>query len=422
MFVLPPDFWTHFFENYWDKRPILIKQPFASTIGSWDEVLAGLRNAREHFRSSNPGTQTRLYTEDGFSPDKTELKNYLPNSNNLSVDDFFEITSQKLWGQRFAIILNNFQVSSEPLWYRTRAFMAPIIKRYPILSSDAVLFIGNYEKTPLGIHSDELSVFLFVIKGRKKIYLWPEDYFRDQFDERRDLDFELLRKDAISLEGEVGDLLFWPNSYWHVGESVGGSSISLSLGLTPLHPDEEIWADLKSKMDEIVYKAFDSESAENWTGVSNGNEGLTKVLDLAGNAMRRARRDPNFGLNLEGDRLNRVTSGSFKRVPPPLPWKTLSDDEVVQGCPAYPIKWLVDASHQLVCSANGHSFTIPADPGVIRMLKRLNGGEPHLVRDLLKYYVGTSKANGLEFVATADGIREVLSKLYSLRGISSPGG
>src|SRR6185503_17197565 len=84
--------------------------------------------------------------------------------------------------------------------------------------------------------------------------------------------------------------------------------------------------------------------------------------------------------------------------------------------------WLVDASHQLVCSANGHSFTIPADPRVIRMLKRLNTGEPLLVSDLIKKYVGTSKSNGLEFVATPDGIREVLSKLYSLRGISSPQG
>jgi len=113
-----------------------------------------------------------------------------------------------------------------------------------------------------------------------------------------------------------------------------------------------------------------------------------------------------------------LTGGSFKKVPPPLPWKTLGDAEVVKGCPAYPIVWVRTADQHLICSANGHSFTIPADPRVIRMLEQLNSGEALLVRNLIKKYVGTSRSHGVEFVATSDGIREVLSKLYSLRGIS----
>jgi 50S ribosomal protein L16 3-hydroxylase len=421
MFVLPSDFWSHFIEHYWDKRPFVIKQPFASPIANSEDIMSGLKNARDRFRATDPETRTRFYTEDGFRSENIQLKDYLPDTTDLSVAEYFQQTNQKLGGRGFVVIVNDFQMHSARIWYRTREFLRELVTRMPMLTADAVLFLGNYEKTPLGIHADEYTIFLFVVDGRKKIYLWPEQYFRDRFDERRDLDFQILRKDAITLEGEVGDVLFWPSSYWHVGESVGGLSVTLSLGLMPVDPGQQVWDHLRSNMDAIVGNALYPDGASGYlTEASNRQETISKVFKLATNVLRNTGRDPNFGMNLEGALLNRLTGGGFKKLPPPLPLKTLSDGDFVRGCPAYPIVWVPTADQHIVCSANGHSFTIPADSQVIKMLDQLNGGEALLVRDLIEKYAGTREWDGVEFVANPEGIRAVLSKLYSLRGLTNP--
>jgi len=36
---------------------------------------------------------------------------------------------------------------------------------------------------------------------------------------------------ATTLEGTAGDLIYWPSSYWHIGEPVGGFSITLNVGM-----------------------------------------------------------------------------------------------------------------------------------------------------------------------------------------------
>ena len=76
----------------------------------------------------------------------------------------------------------------------------------------------------------------------------------------------------------------------------------------------------------------------------------------------------------------------------------------------------------MVCSANGHSFTIPADPRIIKLQAQLNSGASVSVGELIAKYTGVTQSEGVEFIASAEGIRTVLSKLYSLRAISAQTG
>src|SRR6185436_729100 len=46
---------------------------------------------------------------------------------------------------------------------------------------------------------------------------------------------------SVVLQGKPGDVIYWPSSYWHVGEDAGGLSVAISLAL---FMEAEPWTDV----------------------------------------------------------------------------------------------------------------------------------------------------------------------------------
>lgn len=420
-FVLPSDFWSHFVAHRWGKSPLVIKKPFAKSLATAQEVFLAIRHATDQFRASDSNVRIRFYMEDGFS---LQPAPYLPDSSDHSATDYAARVTRKLSGQCFGLILNGFQAYDVELWRRVREFLRGLLTEISIQPMvEGVLFFGNYDKTPRGIHKDPVDIFLFVIEGRKKMYLWPEESFPDgDHDARLDSDFAILRRDALILEGEPGDVIYWPSSYWHVGEAVGGLSLSLSLALKPLQPASEILDHLKQYIEEFVNGSLDGVNFPTTPKqLEESAEMISKFTKLGIKALQKASRDSDFAQAIQVSWLDRLTGSGSDPVPPPLPWKELADDAIVQGSLEYPILWIPVANHQLACSANGHAFTIPADPKIIELLERLNKGEVVQVKNLIQEHTGVTRSDGAEFSTLPEGIRTVLSKLYSLRAISEKG-
>jgi len=416
-FVLPSDFWTHFVAHRWGKSPFVIKKPFARSLATAQEVFLAIRHASDRFRASDSNVRIRFYMEDGFS---LRPEPYLPDSSDCSAADYAARVTGKLSGLCFGLILNGFQAYDAELWRRMREFLRGLLTEISIQPMvEGVLFFGNYDKTPRGIHKDPVDIFLFVIEGRKKMYLWPEPFFQGGDDARLHSDFAILRRDALVLEGEPGDVIYWPSGYWHVGEAVGGLSVSLSLALKPLEPASEILDHLKQYMEEFVNASLDrGHFPTTPKQVEESAEMISKVTKLSIKALQKASRDLDFAQAIQVSWLDRLTGSGSDPVPAPLPLKAFAKDAVVQGSPEHPILWLPVANHQLACSANGHAFTIPADPKIIELLERLNSGEVVQVKSLIEEHTGVTKCDSVEFNTLPEGIRTVLSKLYSLRAIS----
>jgi hypothetical protein len=91
---------------------------------------------------------------------------------------------------------------------------------------------------------------------------------------------------------------------------------------------------------------------------------------------------------------------------------------VVRGHPEYPIRWLPTGTGEILCSANGHAFTMAAHPKILTLLGRLNGGAPCRVRDLLREYAGTARKGGRRALPSVE-IRTLLAKLASLRALTT---
>ncbi len=417
-FVLPSDFWSNFVAHRWGKSPLVIKKPFDRSLATAQQVFLAIRHAAEQFRATDSNVRIRFYLEDGFSEQPAP---YLPDASDHSVADYAAKVSEKLSGRCFGLILNGFQAYDVELWRRVREFLRGLLTEISIQPMvEGVLFFGNYDKTPRGIHKDPVDIFLFVIEGRKKMYLWPEAFFQGGEDDARlQSDFAILRRDALILEGEPGDVIYWPSSYWHVGEAVGGLSLSLSLALKPLQPASEILDHLKQYLEESVNASIDEGNfPTNPKQLEESAEMISRVTTLSIKALQKASRDPDFAQAIQVSWLDRLTGSGSDPVPPPLPLKALAENTVVQGCPEYPILWIPVANHHLACSANGHAFTIPADPKIIELLERLNRGEAVRVQSLIEEHTGVTKCEGVEFNTLPEGIHTVLSKLHSLRAIS----
>src|SRR6185503_14369552 len=141
------------------------------------------------------------------------------------------------------------------------------------------------------------------------------------------------------------------------------------------------------------------------------------VVGLIAGALDEASENRDLERSLKLSELNRRSSFGWTEKPLPLPWKTLMENEKVRVDPQYPILWLHDENQEIIVSANGHSFCIPADPRIVSLIERLNSGVALSVKSLIDEYAGTTQSGNVEYEAEPDGIRTLLEKLYSLHAI-----
>lgn len=409
--TLSPELWSHFVEHHWDKRPLLLKRPLDVPLVSGAEAFLGLVEASDRFRAGARKLPLQFYEERGFLLTGPRLDKYLPEASDATVTGYAERVTRMLGGQRFAFVLNgNVFAHEAAAWRRARRFLRGLFREIPMQSSYCAVFFGNYEGTPFGVHKDDKSNFQFVIEGKKRMHLWPEEVVRsepglqDAFDYRRFLDR------AITLEGGPGDVLFWPASYWHIGESVEGLSLSVTVGLRPFAAGSaDVWQHIARKIEARLGELPAVE----------GEDPTTAVIALAEDVLRQAGGDPDLATALKIASLERRSNHGSVDAPPLRPARPLTDDDLVRGSPEDPILWLpAEEEGHAICSANGHSFVIPAAPGVLCLLSRLNAGEVMSVRGWADAHAGTTQVEGIDFEVTREGVRALLEKLYRLRAIT----
>ena len=265
---------------------------------------------------------------------------------------------------------------------------------------------------------------MFVVQGRKRLRLWPAQYFRDRPEIAHSVDYEPYLDDAITLEGEPGDILYWPSGYWHIGESTGGLSLGLSVALFMNSWPSPAILDHASRMFEehLSTSALPYSCKLHPRRVQECSRTITQAIKSATAAVGEVSRDPEFARALKISLLNRATSFGFATVPPPLPWRKLEDETIVRGKPGYPVVWIENTQDEIICSANGHAFSILAHPNILKLLELLNGGKAQRVRDLIEQYAGTILMDGAVFVASPEEIRSFIEKLFSLRALVKGGG
>jgi 50S ribosomal protein L16 3-hydroxylase len=409
-------FWDVFVREHWEQRPGVFRTVFSPALISPRQAFDGAIEACTRWREGQPAL-LRFFIENALV--QSSLDKYLPVRADAGFDRYAERMTPKLRGQGFALVVNGFSYYDFPLFVRARSFLRGLYERVGIPgdATDLDLFVGNYRHTPFGIHTDTASNFSVVFQGRKRFLLWPGPILQGRRDTFHSVDFEEVRAQAIVLEAEAGDVVYWPSSYWHIAESDGSLSGVLNIALY-LGDFGKRFVD--SAESPTTSKASASpEPTLPWDSHPSGAAILPEQLERA----IRSESDPR---SREASRrqavsrawLKRITAYNFFRsMPPVAPHRPLKPDDCVQVDAEFPIVvWVDDA--RLVCAAHGHTIEVPAVPRVRELIERLNSGAPSTIRELIERATGSARVGELAIDVRSEDILLLLENLLAMRAIS----
>jgi ribosomal protein L16 Arg81 hydroxylase len=228
-------FWTRFAKKEWEKRPLILKHPFATPLITTSQLFSAMIAAREELGRCEK-RHLRFFVDDEIH--FAHVKRHLPRPADRSLHAYRKRITESVRGARFGLVVVDYPSFDAELCKRVRKFLRPLRELIDSgVKSKTLLFMGDYERTPVGIHQDPHGTFVFVIEGRKRFRAWPGDYFPDAEKTTGRLRYRQFLADAVTLEGAAGDLIYWPSSYWHIGEPVGGFSVTLNVGVFGAVPE-----------------------------------------------------------------------------------------------------------------------------------------------------------------------------------------
>jgi hypothetical protein len=240
-FSLDPQFWDRFVADHWNRRPGVFRDVLREPVLSDRELMLGLRR-----RASALASQLAYGNDERWGVDMRyyvghrmvlppEYARFAPTGDRL--EDYLRDAGAGLApSEPLGIFAQHFHLAFPPLWPRLRALVDPLVERVGIPASglESAVFCGAYCQSPFGIHRDiGNAVLTFGVVGRKRMLLWPPEYFRDRPDALfAHPNAKLYANDAVELEIGPRDMLYWPADWYHTGHNVDRAPhATLSVGL-----------------------------------------------------------------------------------------------------------------------------------------------------------------------------------------------
>lgn len=401
-FSLDKAFWRAFTRTYWNRRPTVIRAPFPMPIVTPAEVFRGVVATRR--RLGEPRDDLELMI--GGRRIVLDLNRWLPEATDVSLQGYQARLKRAGTAGELAMLVNDFQQELGWTFYsRLRQFLQGLYEFTGVPpQAELDLFLGNYRRTPLGVHRDEADVFCFVVDGKKKFRLWPGEVFRSSSRRYGPAPYGNYLKESVCLEGEPGDILYWPPSYWHVAESDGRLGSSLTLAL---YHGYSIFVALIKSMGE-------------WNREIGGDERdpigslpfskLRMSAEMASIAQRAEGRPGRLTERLMRSWMERITSYGFRRIPRARGRAALRIGRGVRANPISPIlHWRCNGD--LVIAANGRSMAVAYNREIVRMLGRVSRGTICKITDQLN--AGRRKSQR----ASRQGLRQALKFLLEERAL-----
>jgi 50S ribosomal protein L16 3-hydroxylase len=415
--MLSRNFWSCFKDRYWEKEPGLFSQLFEKPLISPSEAFDAAVCASGLYRERDDNVAIRFYIEEGEIA--SALSKYLPRPSDGSLANYARRISRQINHRRFGFVLGEIQMYRVSIWQSLRDFLHDFYTHtgIPLQPAGATLFIGDYKKTPFGVHRGTSGNFKFIVDGRKRMRLWPSTHFRN--DPRGDhfLNYERDLKASTALTGGPGDVIYWPSDSWHSGENRRGVSTSISLALF-VEDRLSVQQEVLNEAVRYTQQKLDARGpTHSFAGDGSDTRRIRPLIKKTGKIFAKITEDPALEEVVVARYLNRITALGFTAVPPPAKADKLKSDSFIRLDPAYPVKWVRHSDQEIICSANGHSFLISAHPSVPRLFQLLNRGDRHRVGDLVDRYAGICQTDEYRFEAKRKDISDVLTKLLSLRAI-----
>ncbi|MCP3097349.1 cupin [Myxococcus sp. K15C18031901] len=421
--------WDVFVRRYWNRKPVLYRQPAEAPFTFEAIFEAATEASRPHLEDGSAPQARSDVTVTVEKMKQHVLAPWLPRAEDGGFDGYDARLAPLLDGRRYALILSRLHASAFGLWDQERDFFSGLWRRVglPLTGGITTLFHGNYEHSPVGVHLDRFTTFLFALRGRKRMRFWKKRPWKE--DVSTVLDYAPYLASSFAAEVEPGDILYWPSTYYHVGESVGAQvTTSLNIGIPitehrPLYSVQDVMGAGPSRARAPRPPRRPAPMLTRGALTRDGrlSASLPAAFTEALSALRDASHPREARLNIQAAWLKRASAGGFEPVPPHAPAGRLGDEALVRVAPGVSILFEQRGPRDWSCAANGHVWHgSGGGKALARFFSMLNTGHEAQVGTLLEAFRAERKTrrDDTHLAATREGMRSVLEKLQACRAIA----
>lgn len=378
--------WERFAETYWNRRPVLYKS-VATAPFEVGEVFAATASACAPVpgRAMPSGVQLTVEREQ-----RRVGGGLLPTASDRDFDGYQRRVTTALAGSRYALTINAFHSHEWRLWHRERRFYRRLWEQVgiPLTSAITTMFHGTYEHSPIGVHKDRFATFMFGLKGDKRMRFWPVRPWTE--DVSSVVDYAEYLPASTVVEVEPGDLLYWPSTYYHVGESGGGApATSVNVGVPhdehrAVYETQKLFVDVDRDVFTGATPLMTGMPAVPVALTATGpdadgllSDAVPEPLRYAADVLAESLRDPRLEERINRASLNCVSAEGLEPVPPRRPRRAPADDDVVSAEPEVNPVWTDRGGSGLLVSVNGHLLTTSLErEQLVRLLRVLAAPAP----------------------------------------------
>jgi ribosomal protein L16 Arg81 hydroxylase len=407
---LDSKFWSDFAHRIWEKKPLVLRQ-IQTPLAEMDhtEVFRLLVLYANHCRKIRNPEGFKLFL-DGQRVHEIETLSLLPRQSDKSLLGYHQRMNEMF--EDYCLVCDELLQVNLKKQALLSAFTRELYRYvgFPNRFAEMGLYLGNYRKTPFGVHVDECGVFSFPVVGTKRFRLWKPSFVQKNPDLNRAFRYEKYKANSELLEARPGDMIYWPSSSWHIAESDGSFTATWSLGVWVNRPYREM---VQQSVADLISSRLGAAGHSTMTPIQklHAEDGEVHELPIIAQqslAILQSLRAEDFKSALLQNWMVHISKEGFKTPPHMERQMKVTQKSVLQRGPPS-LLWMRNKEDgTLLVSFAGTSVVFSKQiTGVLKLIKALNKGEMCRVDRFLKSRAHQLSLQGLQRLADAGAFRSV---------------
>ncbi len=314
---LDQDFWSRFSKTIWEQKPFAFKNVNSSLLElDSSEIFKLLVRLSDQCRKLKRADGFKLYIngEKLFDQDVLDL---LPLKKDKSLPGY-HLRMNQLFDDYCLVCDELLQVNFEKHALLKR-FTDELYRHvgFPNRFSELGLYLGNYRRTPFGVHVDGCGVFSFPVVGTKSFRTWTPAFVKKNPNLAQAFEYSKYKKNSKLLIAGPGDMTYWPSSAWHIAESNGNFSATWSLGVWVDRPHRENVAEIINQLLSTQLNSHGKHTTTSFENLHKKNGQMSEIPVLYRTTLQILRRLSQSDLQnaFQKSWMQHVSKQGFKTLP-----------------------------------------------------------------------------------------------------------